>query len=931
MARAGSCSGSGYPAGNTGNASQFVDRLVNAIIVDPANSQTALSRLIERRLALDRRRAELGPGPAAAVTSAPSSLDTSSPPNARILYAGISGSGVIQSTDGGQNWTQILSSATPAVATALGAVAGTRSARSSSTWRRPLRRPAAGGSPGALRRHRAGGPQRRTRSRSGLFISTDQGATWTQQTATGMPSHDPGRLQLPHGSRPASPGDGANDTIYFGASARRRSTDSGANFTATGRPARRHPRLGVLPPAGPGAVDRLLRQRRRHLPLHRRRHHLDRAQRRRPPDRAVLQHRRQARRDGQRDARRAPGQRHPDHAARRTRLDQPARAATAGTSSTTATPPTGCSPQRNWRPAPCTRVCGRPTTAQTLDADVTPWGTATEEGCYLATRRRRPIDRRRRLRQRATRTCGRARTAAPPGATSARSPRLITAPVSVARPTATTSWSPPARRSSSSTNALAATSARHGVTFTDITRNLPGRNVLRAAFDPNDPTVIYAVLGGFDGAGPGQLATCSAPRSAARPGPTSRPHVDVPFGALALDGTDTRRRSTSAPTSACCARSTTGRRGTVLDDIHFPHAPVTDLVIGRGSAILRAATYGRGVFEFGRPTARRSRSTWRTASTSARSATARHYADLQIFNVGTADLRHRQRPAADRLDRLRASSRCPATPLVVAPARRSTSRSASPRRRPARRDWRRSGSSATTRARRSSTCWRPGPAARRRWTSRSPTTATSARSASASSWTATWSSTTAGPARSRSPRITSSRRTSSCPAWSRFPLVVAAGGVDHASRSASSRPRSAPRRRHHHVVSNDPASPAQVRRAGTAPPPRLVLVDRRLRRLRPRLRRVDFARRAADPVQQRQLPADRSPVSPRPSRRVHRARRRRLPARRSRPAPPSPLILRFQPTSFGPKTATITVTSDDPADRRRVDVSGIRPQRHSSP
>jgi hypothetical protein len=33
-----------------------------------------------------------------------------------------------------------------------------------------------------------------------------------------------------------------------------------------------------------------------------------------------------------------------------------------------------------------------------------------------------------------------------------------------------------------STNALAA-----AVTFTPITRNLPGRNVLRAAFDPNDP------------------------------------------------------------------------------------------------------------------------------------------------------------------------------------------------------------------------------------------------------------------------------------------------------------------------------------------------------------------------------------------------------------------------------------------------------------
>ena len=52
--------GSGYPVGNTGNASRFVADLVNAIIVDPANSQT--------------------------------------------LYLG-SSSGVWRSTDGGQNWT----------------------------------------------------------------------------------------------------------------------------------------------------------------------------------------------------------------------------------------------------------------------------------------------------------------------------------------------------------------------------------------------------------------------------------------------------------------------------------------------------------------------------------------------------------------------------------------------------------------------------------------------------------------------------------------------------------------------------------------------------------------------------------------------------------------------------------------------------------
>ena len=50
-----------------------------------------------------------------------------------------------------------------------------------------------------------------------------------------------------------------------------------------------------------------------------------------------------------------------------------------------------------------------------------------------------------------------------------------------------------------STNALAATvGPPTGVTFTDITRDLPARNVARAIFDPVDPTTIYAVITGFD-------------------------------------------------------------------------------------------------------------------------------------------------------------------------------------------------------------------------------------------------------------------------------------------------------------------------------------------------------------------------------------------------------------------------------------------------
>ena len=154
------------------------------------------------------------------------------------------------------------------------------------------------------------------------------------------------------------------------------------------------------------------------------------------------------------------------------------------------------------------------------------------------------------------------------------------------------------------TNALATS----GVTFTNITRNLPGRNVPRALFDPVDPTVIYAVLGGFNGSGTGNPDTSSAPRSAAPPGPTSpRPSVRWPsrWTSRSTRSLSTARRSrrpsTSGPISACSAPWTLGASWSILDDIHFPRVPVTDLVLNQTAGVLCAGTYGRGVFKFTKP------------------------------------------------------------------------------------------------------------------------------------------------------------------------------------------------------------------------------------------------------------------------------------------------------------------------------------------
>ena len=78
-----------------------------------------------------------------------------------------------------------------------------------------------------------------------------------------------------------------------------------------------------------------------------------------------------------------------------------------------------------------------------------------------------------------------------------------------------------------------------GLTLTDITRNLPGRFVGGVAFDPNDPATIYAVLGGFSGAPGGHVFRTSLTAA----GWTDiSPPLDLPFNAIALDGSDTPYR-----------------------------------------------------------------------------------------------------------------------------------------------------------------------------------------------------------------------------------------------------------------------------------------------------------------------------------------------------------------------------------------------------
>lgn len=230
--------GSGYPAGNTGNAIQFVTQWINVIIVDPANSNilylastSGCFRSIDGGLNWT-----LGTNASGDARSLV--LDTSTPVGSRILYAGISVRGVFRSNDGGQNWTQILSGATPVVAAAVGAPpAGFNKTIIA------IAPPTSPPNPGGVQVlyatvERTDGTPNPVPDAVGVFQSTDQGGTWTKRTATNMPTGVQGGYSFHMAVDPGSPGDGLFDIIYFGAVGHARSNDSGNTFTAlTGLPA----------------------------------------------------------------------------------------------------------------------------------------------------------------------------------------------------------------------------------------------------------------------------------------------------------------------------------------------------------------------------------------------------------------------------------------------------------------------------------------------------------------------------------------------------------------------------------------------------------------------------------------------------------------------------------------------------------------------
>lgn len=623
--------GAGYPAGNTGNATQFASQWINVILVDPANSQIVYLASTSGVFRSTDGGLNWTQGTGSGGDARSLMLDTSSPAGTRILYAGITGRGVFQSTDGGRHWNQMLSGATAVVAAALGGAPGASIGKTVIDVAPPTSPPNPAGVQVlyATFEGRGGAPDP-----VGLFMSTDRGVNWTQRAAAGMPTRTQGGYSFHMAVDPGSPGDGANDTIYFGAVGQARSTDSGANFTGiSGVHADTHAWAffrqpsptpstaycgcdgGIYRSTDGGATWAALNGGGLQTGLF---YNL------------TLK---------------------PDATASVSlgSLQDNGLQTTAGVAS-----PTWNSPQGGdgwdieydgvtsaqvygssgfWSPAPCTRVFRSTDDGASWGTEITPWGTATDAGCYLARIATDPS------------TAGIVYASGSQnlwqsrdGGSTWRNLGAFPGAASVAPSNGNNVVVASGSRVFVSTNALATTvGPPSGVTFTNITRNLPARSVLRAAFDPQDPTVIYAVLGGFDG-GPGQTGHVFRTTVAGTAWQNISPLLNVPFGGLALDGSDMPTTIYVGTDFGVLRSVDAGASWTVLDDLHFPRAPVTDLVLSSQGGVLRAATYGRGVFEFRRPTGPSIAVDLQSDLDFGTVCDGPAYLTLDVFNVGVVDL-----------------------------------------------------------------------------------------------------------------------------------------------------------------------------------------------------------------------------------------------------------------------------------------------------
>ena len=400
---------------------------------------------------------------------------------------------------------------------------------------------------------------------------------------------------------PGSPGDGANDIIYFGDGrpCALRATPATTSPRSIGR-ARRQPLVGLLPAAGPDA--------RRSSSA---------------ATTAASTARRTAASPGRRSTPAAcrpgcsttstcgrtrppasPSARCRTMASRRT-SGRPAwagsrrKAATAGTSSTTATTAGQVVlHQRLLGPGalhPHLALDGRRRQLSDRDHAV---GHDERRGLLPRPAGHRPQRRRHRLRQRQPEPLAepgrRQHLAHPVGLRQHRRHRRRTDQRQQRRRSAS------ATRSSSRPTRSPPRSARPRASRSPTSRATCRRATWRAlAFDPNDPTVDLRGARRVQRRSRQRRPRLPDDRRRPRPGRTSRRTSTCRSTRSPSTAPTRRRRSTSAPTSASSARSTAAPPGpsSTTSTSRACRSSTSSLRNG----LLRAATYGRGVFEFVRP------------------------------------------------------------------------------------------------------------------------------------------------------------------------------------------------------------------------------------------------------------------------------------------------------------------------------------------
>jgi Abnormal spindle-like microcephaly-assoc'd, ASPM-SPD-2-Hydin len=232
--------GSGFPASNVGNASQFVNQSIFGIAVDPANSNNLyLAASSGLYFSIDAgQNWTVGSG-ASGVQADYLAFDPSSPVGSRVLFGGLNGVGVVESTDGGMTWTQSLNSTTPAVAARLTAHSGATIGKVSIGLAPPTSTPNPAGVQVIYATIEGRGGNFAIASSPytntlGIFESTDQGATWTWK-GNGPFNAVSGVCQcfytMSLAVDPGSPGDGVNDFLYWGGTDTWLSTNSGTSFS----------------------------------------------------------------------------------------------------------------------------------------------------------------------------------------------------------------------------------------------------------------------------------------------------------------------------------------------------------------------------------------------------------------------------------------------------------------------------------------------------------------------------------------------------------------------------------------------------------------------------------------------------------------------------------------------------------------------------